>query len=399
MNVVNDARSENADQSPRRGDRDVPRRGDRAGSGGRRDNSSYGERRGKRYDGSSPRRGGDSAANGERRDGAGRSAGHERGNDGERAGGRSGGRSAGGGGYRSSDQSHGRSAQRSGGPRRASRPGERGSDGRGTNSRREGSRGDGDRRNAGDRRNGPVRRSDGDRHGAGRPGQEVRAAARADEPALPEDIEASDLDMEIRRDLRSLDKSNAEIVAKHLVAAMHFVDEDPELALAHGRAAKNRAGRIGVVRETLGVLAYRAAEWSEALGELRAARRISGGPGLLAMMADCERGLERPQRAIELARGDESRMLEGEDLIELRIVEAGARVDMGQLDAALVTLKDAGLSADAAGEEAARLDYAYAEVLLAAGRKAEAIEWFGHAVEADPEQLTDAEARLAELVD
>ena len=64
-----------------------------------------------------------------------------------------------------------------------------------------------------------------------------------------------------------------------------------------------------------------------------------------------------------------------------------------------MTLKDAGLSADATGEEAARLDYAYAEVLLAAGRKAEAIEWFGHAVEADPEQLTDAEARLAELVD
>lgn len=205
--------------------------------------------------------------------------------------------------------------------------------------------------------------------------------------------------MEIRRDLRSLDKANAEIVAKHLVAAMFFVDDDPTLALAHGRAAKNRAGRIGVVRETLGVLAYRAAEWAEALGELRAARRISGGPGLLAMMADCERGLERPQRAIEIARGEESRMLEGEDLVELRIVEAGARVDMEQLDAALVTLQDAGVSAEAQGESAARLDYAYAEVLLAAGRTSEAAEWFGHAVAADPEQNTDAEARLAELGD
>lgn len=186
-------------------------------------------------------------------------------------------------------------------------------------------------------------------------------------------------------------------MARHLVAAMYFVDDDPELALAHGRAAKNRAGRIGVVRETLGVLAYRAGEWSEALGELRAARRISGGPGLLAMMADCERGLERPQKAIELARGEESRQLEGEDLVELRIVEAGARVDMGQLDAALVTLQDAGANADAVGEEAARLDYAYAEVLLAAGRRDEAAAWFGHAVNADPGQNTDAESRLAEL--
>ena len=222
-------------------------------------------------------------------------------------------------------------------------------------------------------------------------------AARADEPAIPEDIDAADLDMEIRRDLRSLDKSNAENVARHLVAAMYFVDDDPQVALAHGRAAKNRAGRIGVVRETLGVLAYRAGEWAEALGELRAARRISGGPGLLAMMADCERGLERPQRAIEIARGEESRLLEGEDLVELRIVEAGARVDMDQLDAALVTLQDAGLDPAATGESAARLDYAYAEVLLAAERTQEAAQWFAHAAAADPDQTTDAEARLAEF--
>lgn len=203
--------------------------------------------------------------------------------------------------------------------------------------------------------------------------------------------------MEVRRDLRGLDKANADVVARHLVVAMYLVDEDAVQALAHGRAAKNRAGRIGVVRETLGVLAYRAGEWAEALGELRAARRISGGPGLLAMMADCERGLGRPEKAIELARGEESHQVTGEDLIELRIVEAGARVDMGQVDAALVTLKDAGLSATATGEEAARLDYAYAEILLGAGRKSEAAEWFGHAVSADPEQSTDAEARLADL--
>ena len=377
MNDVNESRSDSAEQSPRRGDREVPRRGDRAGDSGRRDNSSFGERRGKRYDGS----GAQNADSGRRSDEPRREPGPRRDTASPRR----------------DDGAHrgdgARRAQRSvgaEGPRRASRSGDtRGGGDRSTN----------DRRNFGDRRDGGDRRSGADRHTSGRPGQDARAAARADEPALPEDIEAADLDMEIRRDLRSLDKSNAESVAKHLVAAMHYVDEDPTLALAHGRAAKNRAGRIGVVRETLGVLAYRAAEWSEALGELRAARRISGGPGLLAMMADCERGLERPQRAIELARGEESRQLEGEDLIELRIVEAGARVDMGQLDAALVTLQDAGADADARGESAARLDYAYAEVLLAAGRKAEAAEWFGHAVAADPEQTTDAEARLAELGD
>lgn len=332
----------------------------------RRDNSSYGERRGKRYDGSETGRS-DGAKQADRQDARPRSAGDD-------------------------TARRGAASDGGSGPRRAP------VGGRGGGNRRDGGDRRGDRRGAGApggaRRGG---RTGDDRRSEGRPGQEARQAARADEPQLPDDIEAADLDLEIRRDLRSLDKSNAESVAKHMVAAMYLVDEDPQLALAHGRAAKNRAGRIGVVRETLGVLAYRAGEWSEALSELRAARRISGGPGLLAMMADCERGLERPQRAIELARGEESRLLEGAELIELRIVEAGARVDMGQLDAALVTLQDAGLDKDARGESAARLDYAYAEVLLVADRKREAADWFGHAVTADPEQTTDAVARLAEL--
>lgn len=351
---MNEPRSENTDRSPRRGDRDVPRRGDRAPQDRRRDNSSYGERHGKRYDGSDTTRS-DRDKQTDREGSTPRPAG---------------------------DRDPRRNSGSGGGPRRAPAGGRPGSDRRGPGGQ------------GGARRGG---RPGDDRRTEGRPGQEARQAARADEPQLPDDIDAADLDPDIRRDLRSLDKSNAETVAKHMVAAMFFVDEDPQLALAHGRAAKNRAGRIGVVRETLGVLAYRAGEWSEALSELRAARRISGGPGLLAMMADCERGLERPQRAIELARGDESRMLDGEDLIELRIVEAGARVDMGQLDAALVTLQDAGLDKDARGESAARLDYAYAEVLLVSERKSEAAEWFGHAVAADPEQTTDAHARLAEL--
>lgn len=373
---MNEPRPDNTDRSPRKGDRDVPRRGDRASSTDRRDNSSFGERRGKRYDGSEagrPDQAGAGRPAGGNRDG--QSSDPRRSSEGQRSDGSRGGAPRAGGSRSDSP--------RGGGPRAGQGRGGPSSDRRGGSPRS-------------DQRGG---RPGGDRNRDGRPGQDARHAERADEPALPEDIEAADLDLEIRRDLRSLDKGNADIVSRHLVAAMFFVDDDPERALLHGRAAKNRAGRIGVVRETLGVLAYRAAEWSEALGELRAARRISGGPGLLAMMADCERGLERPQRAIELARGEESRLLEGEDLVELRIVEAGARVDMQQLDAALVTLQDAGLDAGATGESAARLDYAYAEVLLASDRKAEAAEWFRHAVAADPEQGTDADARLAELED
>jgi hypothetical protein len=45
----------------------------------------------------------------------------------------------------------------------------------------------------------------------------------------------------------------------------------------------------------------------------------------------------------------------------------------------------------------ARLRYAYADALLAAGRESEAREWFAKAVEADRDGSTDASDRLAEL--
>ncbi|EUA42791.1 hypothetical protein I553_6654 [Mycobacterium xenopi 4042] len=45
---------------------------------------------------------------------------------------------------------------------------------------------------------------------------------------------------------------------------------------------------------------------------------------LLPLIADCERGLGRPERAIELARGPEAAQLSGDDADELRIVAAGA---------------------------------------------------------------------------
>ncbi|WP_174556216.1 hypothetical protein [Nocardia pseudobrasiliensis] len=226
-----------------------------------------------------------------------------------------------------------------------------------------------------------------------------RRAGRPDEPELPEDVEAGDLDPVIRRDLLSLDKSNAETVARHLVMAARLIDEDPELALEHARAARQRAGRIAVVRETAGVTAYHAGEWAEALSELRTARRMQGGTGLLAVMADCERGLGRPERAIELGRSDEARLLQGDEATELRIVVAGARMDLGQYDQAVVTLQTSDLDPARTGSAAARLFYAYAEALLAAERSDEALKWFLNAAAADLEGETDAEERAEELAD
>ncbi|MBN9111323.1 MAG: hypothetical protein J0I34_21375 [Pseudonocardia sp.] len=214
---------------------------------------------------------------------------------------------------------------------------------------------------------------------------------------MTDEIAASDLDSDVRRDLRGLQRDTAEIVARHLVAAGSLVDDDPQLALEHARYARRRASRIAVVREASGIVAYHAGEWAEALGELRAARRMGGGPGHLAVMADIERALGRPERALEIARGPEVADLDPADRIELSIVAAGARRDLGELDAAIVGLQIADLDPKRRDPWSARLFYAYADNLLAAGREADAVQWFVHAHDADAEGETDAASRIAEL--
>lgn len=227
--------------------------------------------------------------------------------------------------------------------------------------------------------------------------REDRMALRLSEPDLPDDIDVSVLDPAVLQDLRGLAKDNADRVAKHLIMAAEVLEDDPQLALRHARAAKNRAGRVGVVRETNGVVAYHAGEWREALSELRAARRISGGPGLIAVMADAERGLGRPEKALELGRSAEASQLSVEDRIELAIVMAGARHDLGQHESALATLERLQPSLDSAGLEQARLSYAYADALLALDRRDEARTWFEHAAKIDEDGVTDAELRVEEL--
>ncbi len=216
-------------------------------------------------------------------------------------------------------------------------------------------------------------------------------------PDLPVDLDVSELDFGIRKELLTLPKRLADLVGSHLVAAARVLEEDPALALAHVRFARSKAGRVAAVREAAGLAAYYAGEWSEALAELRAARRLGGDPGRLAVLADCERALGRPERALEIARSPEAEQLGTDEAVELRIVAAGARRDLGQFDAAVIALQGSDL--DAAGEEPwrARLRYAYADNLLAAGREQDAIRWFLFAADADADDVTDAAERAVEL--
>jgi predicted negative regulator of RcsB-dependent stress response len=224
--------------------------------------------------------------------------------------------------------------------------------------------------------------------------EERRQATRV---PLPEDVDPRQLDGDVRAELRSLSRETADGVARHLVATARLLDDDPEAALQHARAARALAGRVAAVREACGLAAYAAGEWTEALAELRAARRISGQPGHLAVLADCERALDRPERALACSDDPDVPRLAQDERVELVIVLAGARRDLGQADAAVLLLQDPARRTSAARPWAARLWYAYADALLAAGREDQAREWFTRAAELDAEGQTDAGERLLEL--
>ena len=226
---------------------------------------------------------------------------------------------------------------------------------------------------------------------------ETASGEGVEELELPDDIDTSALDADIRAELRTLVRMKAQLVGGHLVMAGRLVDEDPEKAYAHARAAQRLAPRLAATREALGLAAYLSDRYAEALSELRAARRITGSNHQWAVMADCERGLGRPEKALEMAQAPEAKELDKATQIELRIVAAGARRDLGQPEAAAVLLQGADLSPVQPEPWTARLRYAYAEALLDGDREEEAREWFARASEVDPEGLTGAGDRLAEL--
>ena len=199
-------------------------------------------------------------------------------------------------------------------------------------------------------------------------------------------------------ELRTLPEGLAGIVARHLAAAdAALVDEDIPTARAHVAAAKRRAGRVAAVREAAGVTAYLDGDYAEAIAELRAVRRMTGSQAYVPMMADCERGLGRPKRALELLKEVDQRGLDIETRVECALVAAGARADLGQAEAGLVLLQAPDLKVLPAGSPRARLEYAYADLLSQTGRSDESLEWLVKSAESDIEGVTDAGERLEEL--
>ncbi|WP_333770838.1 hypothetical protein [Streptomyces sp. IBSBF 2435] len=201
----------------------------------------------------------------------------------------------------------------------------------------------------------------------------------------------------MRQELMSLPKTLADDVARNLVMVARLLDEEPEQAYAYSRIALRLASRVAAVREAAGFASYASERYAEALAEFRATRRMTGTVDLWPVMADCERGLGRPERALEMAGAPEVHKLDKAGQVEMRLVAAGARQDLGQAEAAVVTLQSSELASSAVHPWTARLRYAYADALLAVDRESEAREWFAKALEADQNGTTDASDRLAQL--
>lgn len=222
---------------------------------------------------------------------------------------------------------------------------------------------------------------------------------RHDDPDIPASVTPDSLDRVARNELKTLTKENQEFVARHLAMAAILIDDDPELAHRHATSAARRGGRIGVVRETLAITAYATGDYALALRELRTYRRITGRDDQLPMMVDSERGLGRPDRALELGRSVPRASLPVPVQVELAIAMSGARLDQGSPELALDELRIPQLDPATAYSYSPALFSAYATVLEDLGRESEAQEWFARADVAAQALGVDTEDDLIEVVE
>lgn len=203
---------------------------------------------------------------------------------------------------------------------------------------------------------------------------ENRRVRKFAEPDIPIEVTGKELEKRDAFALGTLAAENAEVVAKHLVCINLFLESNPERAFWHGQAAVFRAGRVAIVRERAGIAALNYQKYEIAQKELRAAIRISGSQSALPYLAQAELALGNPRKTLEIAGSIDPKLLTQGERVELRIAAAGARSALGQSDAAVVTLTCPELTLSDASF-AAKLQGAYIQALIAAGRLKEAEEF------------------------
>lgn len=216
----------------------------------------------------------------------------------------------------------------------------------------------------------PHRNSDGT---MSFPSQNPYTHRRPGEPKMPKGIEWSMLSTDDRERLRGLSKEHAENIGLHILAAYTLEERDPELALEHAKWVAHQASRIDFARETLAFVAYRQGDYKLALREFRTAFRMNGFLDYLPFIADCERGMGEPKKAIETAMSDDAKYLRGESKAEMFLVYAGALGDLELWNKAIEIVHTLGRSKGLAGEYRMRAVQAEQYFLEQAGRSDEAV--------------------------
>ena len=210
------------------------------------------------------------------------------------------------------------------------------------------------------------RKPSGDRgrnrsNGGKRPRHESRSVTSVKSGQLPKWVTE-----EIQR---STPKDRRDPALKELSSGIdQFADERYNAALPHLRKAKKLSPRSSVVRELLGLSAYRAGKWEEGLQELRTFRRITGDLIHMPVELDCLRALDRKADVTKewerLQSHDVSRTIDH----EARVVYASFLLDEGRTRDAGAIIKPGRLVAQPARGELRRW-FVAARVALAADDK------------------------------
>lgn len=229
---------------------------------------------------------------------------------------------------------------------------------------------------------GPIGR--GERTDKERPEWQTRVQRVKSEeksPLVPSEITPEDLDFSVRVQLKTLTAENAEMVARHLAMVSLLIEDDPQLAHKHALAASRRAGRLAIVHETVGITAYASGDFALAIRELLTHRRLSGSNDQLPLIVDSERGLGRPERALEAVVGIDRSKLSTGVRINLAIALSGARLDLGQTELALQELEIPELNPKRVFEQSPLLFRSYAECLRELGRDGDSWDELGDRAE------------------
>jgi tetratricopeptide (TPR) repeat protein len=215
-----------------------------------------------------------------------------------------------------------------------------------------------------------------------------------DEELPVREILAPEVLDELRSTARPMAFQPAGTALAHAVVAL--ADDDEKLAVEAGREAKRLAPRSAAAREAYGLGLYRTGAFKEARTELAAAQRMSGTPDLIALLADIERALERPEKAIELFEHADRKAMSSDAAAELLLVAASAYADLGRPASGVALIRRHGEWPAQLRDHHLRVAYTQGLLAEEAGDVEAARKALTRVVQADPD-FFDAAERLDRL--